>query len=196
MTLIPDRFRDKLIKSETADPALREKYNREIRSMLEYKLSVVRKILYAVLIIFGLAMAGLLGFLSIFRLPDYSVLIRLALGTGALFCLLWTALLVRILVRGRMDMKTQPAAFAGIAWMFIVIIVFMMILGTARMTDKLEAVNMLVNGLVIMVFAAVYLIIHRISKSELQTREKLLEIECRITEMAEKMETKLNDKSD
>ena len=46
---------------------------------------------------------------------------------------------------------------------------------------------MILCGLVFLVMGAMFLIRHVVELSELKTREKLLEIECRLAELAESL---------
>ena len=59
-----------------------------------------------------------------------------------------------------------------------------------KLADPIKGVQMVVNGLVFLMMAAVFMIFSRINQAELNTREKLLEIELRLAEIAEKIPEK------
>lgn len=54
--------------------------------------------------------------------------------------------------------------------------------------ENVVGTRMVLSGLVFLVMAAAFLIRHVIEQSELKTREKLLEIEYRLAELADRME--------
>ena len=59
--------------------------------------------------------------------------------------------------------------------------------------DPLTSIRMLVSLLFFLVMAALFMIRAFVQRSELNTREKLLELECRLAELAEKIENKRSE---
>jgi uncharacterized membrane protein len=70
-------------------------------------------------------------------------------------------------------------------WVFVVLMVIMFMVMSLLAPDRIVGLWMIIFGLVVLVVGAVFLIRHGIAQSELRTREKLLEIEYRLTELAE-----------
>ncbi len=81
-------------------------------------------------------------------------------------------------------------AFAMVPWCFIVIMATLALVNSGKLADPVKGVHMLVSILIFFVMASVFVIQALIERSELNTREKLLEIEYRLADMAEKMENK------
>jgi predicted membrane channel-forming protein YqfA (hemolysin III family) len=70
-------------------------------------------------------------------------------------------------------------------WGLAVLVVIMFTVMSLLVPDRIVGLWMMIFGLVVLVVGAVFLIRHVIEQSELKTREKLLEIEYRIAELAE-----------
>ena len=54
--------------------------------------------------------------------------------------------------------------------------------------ENVVGLRMILSGLVFLVMGAVFLIRHVVEQSELKTREKLLEIEYRLAELADRIQ--------
>ncbi len=52
--------------------------------------------------------------------------------------------------------------------------------------NQLQGLMMVANGLVFLICAAVYWLTYRVEQAELNTREKLLQLELRLAELGEK----------
>jgi hypothetical protein len=106
---------------------------------------------------------------------------------GAVFGLVSAALSVWILKKGTVNLKTDDMAAAGLGWAFIVIVATLVLVFSGKLPDKTLGIHMLVSVLVFEVMAAAGLLKAIIQRSEVNTREKLLEIEYRLAELAEKV---------
>jgi hypothetical protein len=175
-------LRDRLLAAEPATPALRQRYEQEIQNMLEKKLTGARRWVWLVGAIGGLVLAVAFGTLSVtvpyrFPLPG-----RIGFAGGALFCLGWVLLGWRIFRRGAIDLKFDTWAYSALAW---ALPLFMLTIFMVSAPNNLMGLRMIVSGLAFLLMGAVFLIRHVIEASELETREKLLELEYRLAELTE-----------
>lgn len=177
-------FRDRLLESEPVNFDLQESYHREIENMFERKLTPVRKSALVVTIVFGLGSAALCGFLALTEagLPP---LARGGLSTGMVFGVAWAVVAFVIVRRGAINLKTHAHWMASMVWVFTLLMVIFFLLVATSIDDQLKGLLMVANGLVFLICAAVYWISHKIDDARLSTREKLLELELRVAELAE-----------
>jgi hypothetical protein len=171
-----------LLAAEPVTPGLRRRYEQEIQKMIEKKLSGPRRWVWLVAAIGGLAMAVVFGTLSVtmpYRFPPAG---RVGFAGGALFSLGWAILGWRIFRRGVLDLKSDTWAYAALAWglPLFILTIFMV-----SAPNTLMGLRMIVSGLAFLLMGAVFLIRYVIESSELKTREKLLELEYRLAELAE-----------
>jgi hypothetical protein len=177
-------FREKLLQAEQATPALKEKYSKEIQTMLEKKITGLGRFISLAAAISGLAFTVLFGALAIFSPVDFPLLARLGFGAGALFGIGWFILGIRIFSRGSLNLKTDTGIYAGLAWGISLIIVITCMVSAP---DNLVGLRSILCGLVFLVMGAMFVIRHVVEISELKTREKLLEIEYRLAELTESL---------
>ncbi len=176
------KFSDRLIQCEAPTPALHEKYRKEITAMLEKELSPRDRVGWIFWAVFSLAVAILFGYVAIWSYGDLPLW-----GTGifalcAVFELIHAGISGWIAYSGRLLMKTQPPALAGLGWGLTVIVVTTWLVA---MPASIAGVRALVGGVAFLVMAAVFMLASRTEQAELRTKEKLLEIECRIAELGE-----------
>jgi len=180
------RFRDELIAAESVAPDLREQYERAVHEMLHRRLTSAQKVGHVIGAVIAAALATLFGVMAA-TADELPLLARLTFGLGTVFGLGWAVMMARILRRGDVDLRADANTMTGMAWGFVVLLMTIMLLMAGSMADQVKAVNMLVGGLVFLVMGAAFLITNRVDQSELNTREKLLEIEYRLTELAERL---------
>jgi len=94
---------------------------------------------------------------------------------------------MRVFWRGSENLKIDSGAAAGMGWGLAV---FVVTLSIVVAPDTIVGVRMILCGLVFLVFAVVGLLQHVIKQSEFTTREKLLQIEYRLAQLAEIVEQK------
>ena len=176
------KFSDRLIQCEAPTPALHEKYRKEITAMLEKELSPRGRVGWIFWAVFCLALATLFGYVAIWSYGDLPLWGTGIFALGALFDLILAGISAWIAYSGRLLVKIQPPAMAGLGWGFTVIVVTIFLVA---MPDSFAGVRALVGGLVFLVMAAVFLLASRAEQVELRTKEKLLEIEYRIAELGE-----------
>jgi hypothetical protein len=179
-----DDFRNRLLSSERVTPSLKERYEQEIRGMIEKQLTGVGKLVWGLSGVFGLIVAVGFGIVAILPLAGEPWQARVGFAVSSLFAALWAYLGLKIHRRGFMDLKVDAPIYAAFAWGFPVFMVTMFMVWAP---DTLMGLRMIVMGLVFLVAGAVFLLSGVIKQSELSTREKLLEIEYRLADLAEAM---------
>lgn len=186
----PNSFRDRLLQAEQVSPAHKEKYDKEVREMLEQKLTGARRLAYIGSAAIGIGFALLFGTLAIIVPKGFPIAGRFIFAMGAIFGLAWAVFAGGIVRKGVINLKTDPTAMAGMSWGLCVIVVTVLMLAQRDFPDPITGVSALVIGLIFLVMAAVFMIFNRIDQAGLKTREKLLEIEYRLADLAEEMAKK------
>ena len=181
-------FRDKLLDIEKPNPTLKDKYEREVQAMVEKKLTGLRKSGTVVSLVMGLGFFVLFGTLAVIVPKEFPMWGRAIWAIGSVFGLTVAGLAVLALKKGTVNLKTDDMAMAGLGWGFIVIITTITLVFSGQLSDRTIAIKMLVSLLIFEVAAAVGLLKAIIERSEVKTREKLLEIELHLAEISEKME--------
>jgi hypothetical protein len=177
------KFRQQLLGAEQVTPALKERYHKELQVMFDKKLSGMRRWVWLGATMMGLAFAVLFGTLAVV-LAEFPWWSRLTFAAGAVFGIGWALLGLKIFRRGSIDLKFDTAAANGMTWGVVVLMVTVCMVFAPENTVGLR---MILSALVFLVMGAVFLIRHVVEQAELKTREKLLEIECHLAELADRM---------
>jgi hypothetical protein len=156
-----------------------------MQAMLEKPLTFPGKLFLAAVLVGSLAITVYLGVLAVIQV-ELPVLARLGLAGGAVFGAAWAVLCGRALRRGTLEMRTEPAVLAGLAWVFAVLLETCFLVLAPQFPDHFYATVALFTGLVILIGAGVMMVCVRLQQAELQTREALLRLEYRIAELTEK----------
>jgi hypothetical protein len=181
-----DSFRERLLELEPMTPALKERYDKEVQAMLEKRLTGTDRKVVLGFTVMSVVFAVLLGVLAIIPpLAEVPLLVRLGPALGALYSVGFAILGVRVLRRGSMDLKFDTSVIIGMVWGLVVLMVILFTVMSLLVPDRIVGLWMMIFALVQLVVGAVFLIRHGIAQSELRTREKLLEIEYRLAELAE-----------
>ncbi|MEN6493434.1 MAG: hypothetical protein ABFD16_04005 [Thermoguttaceae bacterium] len=181
-----DSFRERLLELEPMTPAVKERYDQEVRAMLEKRITGTDRKVWLGGTVMSVVFAVLLGVFAIIPpLAEVPLLARLPVALGVLFCVGFAILGVRVLRRGSMDLKSDTSFLIGMTWGGVVLTVAMFMIMSLLIPDRIVGLWLSVFGVVVLVIGAVFLIRHGIAQSELRTREKLLEIEYRLAELVE-----------
>jgi len=183
-------FRDRLVKMEQKTAGLQDKYQEEIKVMFETQLTRRMKWEWIVTGILSIGFVVLFGTAAIMAPSDFPVLGRLLFGSGAVFGLAWAVLAAVILRRGSVNVTSHGKAAAGMAWCFAVLLMAAVLVLASKHPDRIVGLHMICGVVPFLIIGAVFLLQYRIQEAELKTREKLLEIELRIAELAETLEAK------
>lgn len=150
--------------------------------MLARKLTTLHRVFLCVVAVGSLASAILCGSLAITE-TQLPTLARIGLAAGVLFELAWIIAIVSVLRRGEMNLKLDGRRIAQMVWVFTVMMVTFFLMIGMSLPDRLLGILMIVQSLVFLIGAAVYWLNHRIEESELNVKEKLLEIELHLAEL-------------
>jgi hypothetical protein len=194
MNELKKRFVNQLLAADPPSSDARGRYEKEVQAMLEKTFTPRQRGLYLV----GALLFGLLGVLYSFtgleilvtaavkpasrREPAFLFLVTCVLATG--FALLFVAgRLFLAYWKGVQSQRTAPgrAAVVGVAYVGLLGCLFLLM---ARHIEMLQD-EVRIVGLVLLVYAAVAWVRHRVAQGELRTAEKLLEIELRLAEIGE-----------
>ena len=130
----------------------------------------------------GLGFTVLFGTVAVIAPAGFPWSGRLIFAAGALFGIGWAVLGIRIVWRGTMNLKTDTAAANGMAWVLVVLVATFAMVSAP---DTIVGLRMIVCSLVFLVLGVAFMTRHVVEQAELKTREKLLEIEYRLAELAE-----------
>lgn len=155
--------------------------------MVEKKLTGLTKLAHIVGLIMGLGFAGLFGTLAVIGEKGLPLWGRFVWGIGAVFGLAIIAVEASILRKGTVNLKTDEMVMAKLPWCFLVIMGSILLVFSGSVSEPIRAVRMLVSFLFFFIMAAVFMVQAFVQRSELNTREKLLEIEYRLAKLADKI---------
>jgi len=181
-----DMFRKGLLGAEKKTPGLQEQYRKEMEKMFDEKLSTSKK--------WGLgALAFLRGGIAIviiyivvtntITMPLWAIVIFFALAIFLLFlagfnaCLVW---------RGSWNLKSHFNLSAWLKYGFLLALAGALILIGTNYPQ--QQVALFCAAIFLTVLATMVIIYNKVHQSELKTREKLLEIECQLAALSEKLD--------
>src|SRR5687767_7696359 len=114
-------LRDQLCELEPQNPLLRERYQQEMKAMLEKPLGFRAKLFLAAVLVGSLAIMVFLAVQALIHV-ELPTLARLGMAGGAVFAAAWAFLCGRALRRGTLELRAEPAAQAAIFWIFAVLL--------------------------------------------------------------------------
>jgi len=175
-------FRERLLGMEQATPALKERYDKEIHAMLEERLTGVGRRSWLGWAVMGIGFAVLFGTMAVIPPEEFPLFARVGFAVGALFGVGWAILAIRVFRRGSFDLRKDT--FALVAWAGVFVI-FTATLFLVFAPESISGLRMMVSSLVYLVGGVAFLLWMVVQQAELNIREKLLEIEYRLAELAE-----------
>ena len=187
------QFVDRLLTADTPSPDTRERYEKEVRAMLEKTASPRQRGVYLVVAVLLVPLSIMLvasGVSAIASHPPpepemlmfasiYLVASGLALSViaGILFWAFW---------KGVINLRWSRGWATGLGVVYIGLLGWLF-LCTARYLPEVLRDDLRVLGLVLLVYAAVAWVAHNVAQAEMKTAEKLLEIELRLAELGENL---------
>ncbi len=190
--MIDPNLREQLLTLETETPSLKEKYQKEIKAMLEKELTQSMKIeLYAeILIGFLTIIGGLIAGAAIIAIGHSSFFLLcflILLTLLGLACMIHGALTLYL---GKVYIKIDRQVEITVLWTLGGLIVFLFILAGACNPNPAEGalkILFIYPTLFILVMAT----LHRmIEKTGLELKEHILRLELHIAELDEKIQSK------
>jgi len=189
MTQTKHTFRNQLLAMESMNPTLREHYEREVKAMIEKQLTWYARVAHTGGLCLGLFFLIAFGRIAIILPGGLLETQRLLWSLGAIAGLAIISVEASILKKGAVNLKIDGFVMAWIPWAAIVVF------GSISMALGVISTDALVHLLFFFVMASTFMIQAIVERSEVKTREKLLEIEYQIAELTEKLEsnTSTND---
>jgi hypothetical protein len=191
--MIDPNLREQLLAFETETPSLKEKYRKEIQTMLEKELTVFTRIeMYAEIIFGAIMFFGALIAVVLFAIFDshFSFLMGCIMALVSLFGMAgvlhgsWT------LYQGKINIKQDRMVEMTTIWSFGGLIFFLFMLNGACTKNPAEGTLIVLNGFPIL-FILVLATLHRfIEKTGLELKEHILRLELHIAELNEKINLK------
>jgi hypothetical protein len=186
MTADDPQFRDRLLAVQKQDDTLKQKYQQEIQAMLQQKLNTPMKWLLVIVMAFGLLAAGLTAAnLPRWRLqePDFQALalFSLVFELTCIACLGW------IIARGSIRTGGPEFILALLAGIFSLVVAGFFE-DVTRYVPKDQTPHDIVLIIVfVVVLGWLPLVAVTISFYHNRTREKLLEIQYQLAQLAEEI---------
>jgi hypothetical protein len=191
------RFVEQLLAADPPSPDARGRYEKEVRAMLEKTISPRQRRLYLIAALVSGALGAYLSLIGLGTLvtaagrtaplvepgPASLLLVLCILATG-LALLLVAGMLFRTYWKGAFNQLSyrEWAAGAGVTYVGSLGVLFLLL---GRYFPELLRDSVQVLGLILLLYAAVAWVRHRIAQAEMRTAEKLLEIELHLAEIGE-----------
>jgi Na+/proline symporter len=185
------RFVDRLLAADPPSADARGRYEKEVRAMLEKTLAPrqrVEHLVAAVLVALAAAASGWLAFVLPPEL-DAGKYLSAAFVLTACALVFVAGILFRAYWKGAVRRRTFRGWAAGVGVAYVGPLGWLFLL-MARYIPEILRDDVRVFGLVLLVYAAVAWVRHRVAQAELTTAEKLLEIELRLAEIGEALEAR------
>jgi hypothetical protein len=176
---------DRLLAVEPLSSNARQQIQQELHSMFIRELTTTRRVVFGIVAIVALTTALVCASLAVTE-PTLPALPRIGLSVGTLFGLAWAVVAARICWRGVLDVKLDARRIAAMVWVFTVLMMVFFLMAGMTAKDRMLGLMMIANGLAFLIGAGVYWITYRIEEAELNTREKLLQLELWLAELSEK----------
>jgi hypothetical protein len=184
MSQIKQSFRRQLLDMESTNSTLQERYESEVKAMIEKQLVGREKAGHILGLALGLWFLIGFGSVAIFMSNGLPLFARASFVLGALFGAAFAAMEIVILRKGTINLKTDSIAAAGMSWGFVVIIMTIFLVNADKFPDP---TRMLAAMIIFEIMAGLGLLKAYIERSEVNTQEKLLEIEYQIAALTEKL---------
>jgi hypothetical protein len=176
-------FRDRLIRAQKMSPEYERRYREQVDDMVSLRLTQAQRRLHIV----GAACFLAVGIAS-FLVPA----IRDSLGEGlrlrgvligAMF-VVWSGYFVWMAWRGRYDPRTQPVIAGGLSLIIPIVIALTLLPGS------LGELREYVAAFSIALLLLLWIVAVKLIRLDYGLKEKLLELDCRIAELAERLDQK------
>jgi hypothetical protein len=180
-------FADRLLAAAPPSADARGRYEKEVRAMLDLTLSPRQRGAYLLGGVFLLALGGFFAAVLAAAGGDRNEVIPYVMAYGgltAVACLLAAVPMLRGFWGGTVRRARAAGWAAGIGVAYVGLVGWGLMAMARVVPDPLRD-DTRIFGLVLVIYAAVAWVRHRVAQAELRTAEKLLEIELRLAELAE-----------
>ena len=183
------RFREKLISIESFNPELHSHYREEMEKMFTEEITGVRRFGWwardLFLLLFGLALIGSAIFNQPFALPTVG---RWLWAISGAFTLGIALLGLRIVWNKKTDLRKDSKLFALVGSSGMTVVAFAIMLAAFLMRDLQNFASLVPYALLAIIIGMLISVLDKVQQGELNTREKLLEIEYRLAALDERLQ--------
>ena len=181
-------IRDRLLEMEIRTPLLEAQFKKEMKKMVERKLTPSIKIVWAITSLAAAFLVVRFSYTAI-TLQEVPWLVRVGFIEGAVFSAGWVALCIWILKRGSFNLFQHENAIHGLVFGFVLLMLINMLLLGGQVEDRTVGIQMMVSGgIFFLIFGIPAIFSMRINRTESSLREQLLNIELKIAELADRLE--------
>lgn len=192
MNMHNNSFTDRLLAMEKTSPIYKEQYERKVKAMLETKLSRMQRVGFAILAVIGICAAVLFFNMAQKKQED---IWRLFTVPPLVLAIVWTLLTGWVTVTGKLRLRTQRLGIISIALAlcFFTVVAFMLIWIIPLSHRDISNLPVLGTQLALVGFFMVNtiglcVVLAGLNRLDFRSREKLLEIECRLVDLTEKID--------
>ncbi len=177
-------FRDRLISAQQSTPEYREKYERSSRSMLTRQLTPFERGRYVFAAVWSLAGSAVVAwFLAVDK--QTSIPFHWGIGFMGLVALAVAITCGIIAATGSINLRRQPKTLAQIAFVGVAVFALSLSFIVPPMAGPLAAIHAIAVCLIALIVITAEVVQAHVDQSELNVREKLLEIELKLAEISE-----------
>lgn len=177
-------IRDRLLDMEKRNSDLEEQFKKEMKKMLEKKLTPFGKIAWALVSLFSAANVIIFSYIAIIS-QNLPWLVRIGFIQGAVFSAAWVVLGIWSLKKGSINLFHHENAIHVIVFLFVLLLLINMLIFGSYHADKTKGIQMILSGAVFfLIFGIPALFNLRINRTEASFKEQLLKIELKIAELA------------
>lgn len=192
MNMHNNSFTDRLLAMEKTSPIYKEQYERKVKAMLEKKLSSIQRVGFAILAVIGICVTIL--FFNMVQKKQEDIW-RLFTVPPLVLAIVWTLLTGCVTVTGKLKLRTQRLGIISIALAlcFFTVVAFMLIWIIPLSHRDISNLPVLGTQLTLVGFFLVNtiglcVVLAGLNRLDFRSREKLLEIECRLVDLTEKID--------
>jgi hypothetical protein len=183
-----NRFREDLISIEPVSHQLELKFNKEIEEMYIEEITGLRRFgLWAknmFLLLFGIVLICSAFFNQPIPLPPLG---RWLWGLSGVFTLVIALLELRIVWNKKMDLRKDSKVSTMVGTIGMTVVAFSILFAMLYSRDLQQMVILAPMAILVMIIGILISLHNRVQQGELNTREKLLEIEYRLTALDERL---------
>lgn len=179
-------FREQLLAAEPITSAYREKYQKELKNMLEKKLSKTRIVGLVIVLMFCFIETIRGGWELAAHWTQHNWTMVLVRFGGLIFLAGWAILIISSLKKGNWNQKSNPK------WAAMLTLGFLILLAVSSMnlseyTDPIKGLRMLAFTIIFIGLFMPAIIQNWIHQAQLKTEERLLELQCQVAELSERL---------
>jgi hypothetical protein len=189
MSLEPTGFRDRLLDAQTITPALREAHRRELDALLNHRLTpATRLATWGGIAGCGVFVALCVRALVLYRGENAQLWIVMPVFIAVALAL--AGWLVRVLRRGGFARRAMWAVAEWLGGAFVAVVVAVSLLGGISKPSDPASTYAAVWALFLLIIGFAWSTGNKMAAAELRTTERLLRIESRLADLADRLPPK------